>query len=85
MFPTTDRLTTFNDAFQSRIRFAIKFSDLTTRAKKTIWETFLQKVPTEAKISGEEMGDLSRKDISGRNQLGGDRAAGFKTYDCLEL
>ena len=66
MFLTTDRLTTFNDAFQSWIRFAIKFSDLTTRAKKMIWETFLQKVPTEAKISEEEMGDLSRKDINGQ-------------------
>jgi hypothetical protein len=29
-------------------------------------ETFLRKVPTEVKISKEEIGDLSRKDINGR-------------------
>ena len=66
MFLTTNRLTTFDDAFQSRIHFAMKFSDLTIRAKKTIWETFLQKVPTEVKISKKEMRDLSHKNINGR-------------------
>jgi SpoVK/Ycf46/Vps4 family AAA+-type ATPase len=75
MFLTTNRLTTFNDASQSRIHFAMKFGDLTTRAKKTIWDTFLRKMPTEAKISQEEIGDLSRKNINGRQvrrcQLGG--------------
>jgi AAA+ superfamily predicted ATPase len=64
MFLTTNRLTTFDDAFQSRIHFAMKFSDLITRAKKTIWETFLQKVPTEVKISKKEMRDLSHKNIN---------------------
>jgi AAA+ superfamily predicted ATPase len=75
MFLTTNRLTTFDDAFQSRIHFAMKFGDLTTRAKKTIRETFLRKVLTEAKISEEEIGDLSGKNINGRQvrrcQLGG--------------
>jgi AAA+ superfamily predicted ATPase len=75
MFLTTNRLTTFDDAFQSRIHFAMKFGDLTPRVKKTIWETFLRKVPTEVKISEVEISDLSRKDINGRqvrrSQLGG--------------
>ena len=66
MFLTTNRLTTFDDAFQSRIHFAMKFGDPTKRTKKTIWETFLREVPTEVKISEEEMSDLSRKDINGR-------------------
>ena len=63
MFLTTNRLTTFDDAFQSRIHFAVKFSDLTIKAK-AIWETFLQKVPTEVEISEEKIGDLSRRDIN---------------------
>ena len=75
MFLTTNRVTTFDEAFQSRIHFAMKFGDLTPRAKKAIWETFLQKVPTKVKISEEEIGDLSRRDINGRQvrryQLGG--------------
>jgi ATPase family associated with various cellular activities (AAA) len=41
MFLTTNRLTTFDDAFQSRIHFAMKFSDLTIKVKKAIWEIFL--------------------------------------------
>jgi hypothetical protein len=63
MFLTTNRLTTFDDAFQSRIHFAVKFSDLTIKAK-AIWETFLQKVPTEVEISEGKIGDLSRRDIN---------------------
>jgi AAA+ superfamily predicted ATPase len=66
MFLTTNRLTTFDDAFQSRIHFAIKFGNLTQRAKKAIWETFLQKVPTKVEISEEEIRDLSSRDINGR-------------------
>ena len=76
MFLTTNRLTTFDDAFQSRIHFAMKFGNLTQRAKKAIWETFLQKVPTEVEISEEEIRDLSSRDINGREvrrtQLDGD-------------
>jgi AAA+ superfamily predicted ATPase len=66
MFLTTNRLTTFDAAFQSRIHFAMKFGDLTPKAKKKIWETFLQKAPTETKISEAELGELSRKNINGR-------------------
>jgi AAA+ superfamily predicted ATPase len=66
MFLTTNRLTTFDDAFQSRIHFAMKFGDLTLRAKMAIWKTFLQMVPTEVKISKQEIDDLSHKDINGR-------------------
>ena len=53
MLLTTNRLTTFDDAFQSRIHFAVKLCDLAARAKKTTWETFVRKVPTEAKIADE--------------------------------
>ena len=36
------------------------------RAKIAIWKTFLQKVPTEVKISKQEIDDLSHKEINGR-------------------
>jgi hypothetical protein len=62
-FLMANQPTTFDDAFQSRIHFAMKFGDLTIRAT---WETSLQKVPTEVKISKEEMRHLSHKDINGR-------------------
>jgi hypothetical protein len=63
MFLMANQLTTFDDAFQSRIHFAMKFGDFTIRAT---WETSLQKVPREVKISKEEMRHLSHKDINGR-------------------
>jgi hypothetical protein len=66
MFLTTNRVTTFNDAFQCRIHFAMKFGDLSITAKKMIWETFLQKVPREKKISDKDIDNLSRNNINGR-------------------
>src|SRR5271154_4740276 len=44
MFLTTNRVTTFDDAFQSRIHFAMKFGDLSTQAKKKIWNNSLEKI-----------------------------------------
>jgi hypothetical protein len=41
MFLTTNQLTTFNDAFQSKIYLAMKFGNLTAKARDAIWETFL--------------------------------------------
>jgi AAA+ superfamily predicted ATPase len=65
MFLTTNRVTTFDDAFRSRITFAMKFDDLSIKAKKKIWETFLQKVPTK-KVSDKDIDGLSHKNINGR-------------------
>lgn len=66
MFLTTNRVTTFDDAFRSRITFAMKFDDLNTEARKKIWKTFLQKVPTEKKASDKDIDGLSHKNINGR-------------------
>ena len=66
MFLTTNRVTTFDDAFRSRITFAMKFDDLSTMAKKQIWKTFLQKVPAENKVSDKDVEGLSHKGINGR-------------------
>ena len=66
MFPTTNRVTAFDNAFRSRITFAMKFDDLSTNVKRKIWETFLQKMPTEKKISDKNINGLNRKNINGR-------------------
>lgn len=42
MFLTTNRVATFDMAFQSRIRFSIKFGDLGRDAKKKNMEDFLE-------------------------------------------
>ncbi|KAK5263386.1 hypothetical protein LTR96_011203 [Exophiala xenobiotica] len=66
MFLTTNRVATFDAAFQSRIHFSIRFDDLGRDAKKKIWETFLGKVKVEVNISGKEIDSLSDRIINGR-------------------
>jgi HNH endonuclease len=61
-----NRVTTFDEAFQSRIHFAMKFSDLSITAKKKIWKTFLEKVPpTKKEITDNDVTNLSCKNING--------------------
>jgi len=56
MFVTTNRLATFDDAFQSRIQFAMKFGNLTPRAKKVMWGDF----PIKGADEGEDLGRGNR-------------------------
>jgi hypothetical protein len=44
LFLTTNRVETFDEAFQSRIHIALKYSELGTKAKKEIWKMFIAKV-----------------------------------------
>lgn len=44
LFLTTNRVQTFDDAFQSRIHIALRYGELTTKAKKSVWKVFLEKV-----------------------------------------
>lgn len=46
LFLTTNRVETFDDAFQSRIHVALRYGELTTAAKRTVWKMFLDKVKT---------------------------------------
>ncbi|EGP83924.1 uncharacterized protein MYCGRDRAFT_87870 [Zymoseptoria tritici IPO323] len=41
LFLTTNRVETFDDAFQSRIHVALRYDELTTAAKKEVWKNFL--------------------------------------------
>lgn len=64
---TTNRVTTFDNAFKSRIHFAMKFENLSTKAKKEIWINFLTQIPPREKnIKNKEINDLSRRNINGR-------------------
>jgi len=47
MFLTTNRVETFDEAFQSRIHIALKYNDLDRKAKRIIWGTFLEMVARE--------------------------------------
>ena len=41
---TTNRISDFDPAFQSRIHLALRYGELTFKAKRAVWQTFIGKV-----------------------------------------
>ncbi|KAK5175429.1 uncharacterized protein LTR77_000568 [Saxophila tyrrhenica] len=70
LFLTTNRVETFDDAFQSRIHVALRYGELTHKAKKAVWRMFLDLV---RKVEGMEVAHITDEqiDILSRNQLNG--------------
>jgi hypothetical protein len=71
LFLTTNRVETFDDAFQSRIHVALRYGDLTTKAKRTVWSQFIemcrvQKGCEVAEFSDKDLDALSRHQLNGR-------------------
>ena len=64
LFLTTNRVETFDDAFQSRIHVALRYGDLTTKAKRSVWKMFLEKVMQQAAESGETGVSFSDEDYN---------------------
>lgn len=75
LFLTTNRVETFDEAFQSRIHIALRYNDLDKKAKRVIWKTFLEMVakgeclpgdtPRQI-VSKEELEGLARRQLNGR-------------------
>jgi SpoVK/Ycf46/Vps4 family AAA+-type ATPase len=75
LFLTTNRVETFDEAFQSRIHIALRYNDLDRKAKKVIWKTFLGMVsreecqpgePLRDVVNGEELEGLAKRQLNGR-------------------
>lgn len=78
LFLTTNRVETFDPAFQSRIHVGLHYRDLDRKAMRVIWKTFLQKVAKEEVESGarkgpprtiitdDEIEELCKKELNGR-------------------
>jgi hypothetical protein len=71
LFLTTNRVETFDDAFQSRIHVALRYGDLTTKAKRSVWKMFLEKVQAKegvqtAKFTDKDFDALARHNLNGR-------------------
>jgi hypothetical protein len=71
LFLTTNRVETFDDAFQSRIHVALRYGELTTKAKRSVWKMFLDKVQEKeglemAKFGEEDWDRLARHNLNGR-------------------
>jgi hypothetical protein len=66
LFLTTNRVSTFDQAFESRIHLKLHYPDLNIQARKAIWTTLLQKSQPPANFSIERIAELAEYDINGR-------------------
>ncbi|KAL8965519.1 MAG: hypothetical protein Q9197_006476 [Variospora fuerteventurae] len=71
LFLTTNRVETFDDAFQSRIHVALRYGELTTKAKRSVWKMFLDKVREKEGVettvfAKEDFDKLARHNLNGR-------------------
>lgn len=64
MFLTTNRVDTFDPAFQSRIHISISYKDLTKEARHIIWVNFLN--TAEHTVTKDELKLLADKKLNGR-------------------
>lgn len=71
VFLTTNRVNVIDEAFASRIHLSLRYGNLSAKARKSIWQTFLKKV-REAEgmqiedIREKDLEDLSRHALNGR-------------------
>ncbi|KAJ4257572.1 hypothetical protein NW762_008697 [Fusarium torreyae] len=71
LFLTTNRVETFDEAFQSRIHIALRYDNLDSRAKRTIFKMFLNRVEKLGKLkvkplTEDDLNTLSKQDLNGR-------------------
>jgi AAA+ superfamily predicted ATPase len=66
LFLTTNRVSTFDQAFESRIHLKLHYPDLNVEARKAIWTTLLQKSQPPANFNVEKIAELAKYDINGR-------------------
>lgn len=66
MFLTTNRVQTFDPAFQSRIHISLNYEELTLDSRKTVWSNFLDNSPLKHEIGEKELMELARMNMNGR-------------------
>jgi hypothetical protein len=70
LFLTTNRVETFDEAFQSRIHLALKYEELGQKARKDVWKQFLKMVKV---MEGKETLDFTEREYEmlARHNLNG--------------
>ena len=71
IFLTTNRVETFDDAFQSRIHVALRYGELSGKAKRSVWKMFLERVQALDGVQTSEFTEhdyesLARYNLNGR-------------------
>lgn len=66
-FLTTNRVTSLDHAFQSRVDLFLRYDDLTTNARRQVWQNFINRAGSERfDVSDEDLGVLSQVKLNGR-------------------
>ena len=66
MFLTTNRVETFDPAFQSRIHISLDYQELSIDSRKTVWDNFLNNSTQEHTITKDQLTELARMNMNGR-------------------
>ncbi|KAF2261423.1 P-loop containing nucleoside triphosphate hydrolase protein [Lojkania enalia] len=66
MFLTTNRVQTFDPAFQSRIHISLDYQELSIDSRRTVWKNFLESSQQEHTINKRQLDDLARMNMNGR-------------------
>jgi SpoVK/Ycf46/Vps4 family AAA+-type ATPase len=65
MFLTTNRVQTFDPAFQSRIHISLDYQELSTESRRLVWTNFLEKTE-DHEITEKQLGQLASMEVNGR-------------------
>ncbi|SPO02542.1 uncharacterized protein DNG_05215 [Cephalotrichum gorgonifer] len=86
MFLTTNRMKSFDPAFQSRIHLVIEYKSLEIEAKRRLWIEFLQKIPdyNAKEWSEDDLESLAKLDLNGRQIKNAVRIANCLALDLEE-
>lgn len=66
MFLTTNRISDFDPAFESRIHLTIHYPALDTASRLHIWKTFVRMGNAESRLSDRDLETLAENEINGR-------------------
>lgn len=66
MFLTTNRVQTFDPAFQSRIHISLDYQELSLESRRMVWKNFLDSSVQEHSISKQQLNELARMNMNGR-------------------
>jgi len=66
MFLTTNRVQTFDAAFQSRIHISLDYPELSIDSRRTVWKNFLNQSPQENSITDLQLDQLALMNMNGR-------------------
>jgi hypothetical protein len=66
LFLTTNRVNTFDAAFQSRIHISLDYPELSKESRRIIWKSFIEGSQLQSHITDTQLTELSRLHMNGR-------------------